>query len=510
MSDQTEAKTKVKQRKGVPIWALVVIVIAAAGVTFLITALITNVAQHKGESAAQITKVVNLDYTTYDPKIWGQNFPNEYDGYLKTTNFTPTAHNPALVSRDPATDSHVGAVIPMSDPRTETTASKLTEDPRLVTMWSGYAFAIDYRHLRGHAHMLEDQRYTLRVLDKPQPGACLNCHCSLPEVLDNIDSSIDGDVYSDAAMAAWAQMNKMTYGDTETKQLASGPVACIDCHDPNTMQLRVVRPAFINGIAALKKSEGIDNYNVNKDASTQEMRSFVCAQCHVEYYMGDGDNKTLTFPWAEGIDIDNVYQYYQDINFSDFTHALTGAPILKAQHPEFESWSAGVHAANGVACADCHMAYQRVGAQKISNHDVTTPMVDVNGTCGKCHAASEEVITNRVTTIQNRYLESRDRAMDALTQFIDAIKAAKDGGASDDLIQQVLPYQTKANFYMDMGYSENSYGFHAPDYFQRIFNESMDASRQGQLILLGVPADQVAPSDVAQNNLQKIQESGLK
>ncbi|MCL2736581.1 MAG: ammonia-forming cytochrome c nitrite reductase subunit c552 [Propionibacteriaceae bacterium] len=506
MTDQTNVKT----RKGVPIWGLVLIVIAAAGITFLITALVANIGEKKGEGTTPFTQVVQLTADNwYDPATWGQNYPNEYDGWLATANFTPTAHDAALVPVTQDMKDHVGAVIPISDPRTSTTPSKLTEDPRLKTLWNGYAFALDYRHLRGHQWMLTDQHYTLRILDKPQPGACLNCHASLVGVYDQLGN---GD-----AMAGFAAMNKMTYADAEalvnTDVAGGGSIGCIDCHDPSTMNLRISRPAFINGIAALKASQGIANYDVNKDATTQEMRSYVCAQCHVTYYFA-GDDKTLTFPWAEGVDIDNIYDYYQNGPsgpITDYTNALTGMKGIKARHPEFEAWSMGVHAANGVTCADCHMSYQRVGAQKISNHDITTPMADINGTCGTCHLASDQVLQDRVTTIQNRFIESRDRTLDAVTQLITAINAAQnDGTTPQSQIDLAMTYHRQASFYIDFCYSENSYGFHAPDYFQRVLNEALDQARMGQLALLGVPQSAWTPSDVAQANLQGINESGLK
>jgi nitrite reductase (cytochrome c-552) len=413
----------------------------------------------------------------------------QYGAYLDTRTFTPTAHNQALVQQDATAE----------DDRTETTASKVEQDPRLKTMWSGYAFAIDYRHLRGHEWMLKDQQTSDRVLQREQPGACLNCHASTVEVMDKMGN---GD-----QEAGFAAMNKAPYA--EATGLAAGPIACIDCHDPNTMELRISRPAFTEGVKQLKASQGIADYDVNRDATDLEMRSYVCAQCHVEYYFA-GDEKTLTFPWKYGTDIDDVWKYYKEIGFTDFTHKVTEATVTKAQHPEFEAWSAGVHAANGVSCADCHMNYERVGAQKVSNHDVTTPMTNVNATCGTCHTASEQVIRDRVTTIQNRFVESRDRALDSLTQLIDGIEQAMADGTAQDQIDAAREYQDLASFYIDYAYSENSFGFHAPDYFQRIINQSLDASRKGQLALLGVDAEALAPSEVTLTNQEHVGETGLK
>ena len=93
-------------------------------------------------------------------------------------------------------------------------------------MWAGYPFSVDYRHARGHAYMLEDQRYTLRVLDFKQPGACLNCHASTVTLMNELGNG-DRD-------AGFAAMNKMAYADAT--KMVEHPAACIDCHDPKTME----------------------------------------------------------------------------------------------------------------------------------------------------------------------------------------------------------------------------------------------------------------------------------
>src|SRR5690606_29717451 len=103
-----------------------------------------------------------------------------------------------------------------------------------------------------------------------QPGACLHCHGSVYNVYKKAGG---GDL-----MAGFEVVNQMDY--KEATKLAKHPISCIDCHEPTSMALRITRPGFIEGIAALKKGQGIENYDVNRDASRQEMRSFVCGQCH--------------------------------------------------------------------------------------------------------------------------------------------------------------------------------------------------------------------------------------
>ncbi len=449
------------RKRWVPIVVLIACMIAAAGLTWLLTTIFA----HKQESKHPFTQVVEVTDTTYDPAVWGQNFPLQYEGYAKTGEL----NQEELVAHEPTE----------TDPRLFVTQSKLETYPRLVNMWQGYAFSVDYREPRGHGFMLEDQQLTRRMTEFNQPGACLNCHASLPEIVDELG---DGD-----QAAGWAAMNKLPYA--EAVQHAGGPIACIDCHDPQTMQLRISRPAFINGIKALKANEGVPNYDVNQDASNQEMRAYVCAQCHVEYYFA-GDDKTLTFPWTHGLTVQDAIQYYDEIGWVDFVHTDTGAEVLKAQHPDFETWSQGIHADNGVTCADCHMPYEREGAAKISNHDVTSPMesdASINASCLTCHHSTTEEMRQRVDTIQNRWYEAQDISFGAFDDFITDLSAAvKDGTASEEQLNLARDYQRRASFIIDYTISENSKGFHAPAYSISILNQATDYSRKGQLALRGV------------------------
>jgi nitrite reductase (cytochrome c-552) len=275
------------------------------------------------------------------------------------------------------------------------------------------------------------------------------------------------------------------------------------------MQLRVTRPGFLNGIRALAQSadpvphlESIERwrkgdrakpYDPNVDATRQEMRSFVCGQCHVEYYF-KGEGKLLTYPWFNGLKVQQIEKYYDDQGFKDWTHALTGANVLKAQHPEFETWSQGIHARSGVACADCHMPYMREGAIKISDHHVRSPLLNINHACQPCHRWNEEELLARATAIQDRTHDMMSRAQDALNDLILAIKAAKDGGAGDDRLQASRALQRRAQFRVDFVNAENSMGFHAPQETAKTLGEAIDYARQGQIALLQQPQPQSAQS----------------
>ena len=215
------------------------------------------------------------------------------------------------------------------------------------------------------------------------------------------------------------------------------------------------------------------------------MRSFACAQCHVEYYFR-GEGKVVTYPWANGTKVEEIEAYYDKENFTDYTHGETGAPILKAQHPEFEMWSQGIHARSGVSCADCHMPFKREGAMKVSDHHVRSPLLNVARACQQCHHYPEEEIKSRVETIQNRTQDLTQRAAKALMDMMDAINDARKNGATDEQLKEARLLHRKAQWRLDFVAAENSMGFHAPQESARILAEATDYARQGQLSARGI------------------------
>jgi len=428
-----------------------------------ILALLLNIVERKQEALNPFYRVVELTDDTEDPAIWGKNFPLQFDAYQKTVDQVRTRFGGSeAVQRTP---NEV-------DPRSVVAQSRLEQDPRLKTMWAGYAFAVDFREERGHAYMLDDQTFTERQNVAKQPGTCLHCHASMYVPYKKAG---EGDL-----IKGFEKVNPMPYA--EARKLVSHAVACIDCHDSQTIALRVTRPGFIEGIRALKASQGVPNYDVNTMATRQEMRTYVCGQCHVEYYF-KGAEKRLTYPWFKGLKADEILAYYEETGFKDWTHADTGAPALKAQHPEFEMWNQGIHARSGVACADCHMPYQRTGALKISDHHVRSPLLNINRACQTCHKWPEEELRARAETIQGRTHELRNLAMDALVELIGDLKSARAAGKSDAQLAEAQKFQRRAQFLLDFVEAENSTGFHAPQEAARVLGLSIDYSRKGQVAL---------------------------
>ena len=466
-------------------------ILIAAGGTVLALLLLQNIFTRKREAEQVAFKLVDLDETVVDPAIWGKNFPRQYDAYLRTVDMDRTRYGGSEADPADAKESF----------------SKIEADPRLKTMWAGYAFATDFREERGHAYMLVDQRQTKRVTDFKQPGACLHCHASIIDAYretglkhgatGELKDSLTSATGMDQLMKGFEEVCAMPYG--EATAMVEHPVACVDCHDPQTMQLRVTRPGFLNGIRVLaastdplphlpsiehwRKGNRARPYDPNIDASRQEMRSFVCGQCHVEYHF-KGEGKLLTYPWHHGLKIDQIEQYYDEQGFKDWTHAITGAPTLKAQHPEFELWSQGIHARSGVSCADCHMPYIREGAIKISDHHIRSPLLNVNNSCQNCHRYSETELLARATTIQDRTRVMMDKAQDALEDLIRAIESGIKNGTDTARLDQARDFQRNAQFRLDFVNAENSMGFHADQEATRILGEAADFARRGELALL--------------------------
>jgi nitrite reductase (cytochrome c-552) len=446
--------------KGSTLTLILITAVVAAGVAFGVAALLVNIFERKQEGRNPFFRVVDLDDQTEDPAIWGKNFPQQYDAYKQTVDMVRTRFGGSEAMPRTPTDA---------DPRSVVSESRLEEDPRLVTMWAGYAFSKDFREERGHAYMLDDQSFTERQQFSKQPGTCIHCHASVYVPYKKLGG---GDLFKGFEM-----MNQMPY--PEARKQVNHPVSCIDCHDPQTMQLRVTRPGFLEGIKVYKESQGIKDYDPNTMATRQEMRTFVCGQCHVEYYF-KGPEKRLTYPWFKGLKADQILAYYDETGFKDWVHAETGANALKAQHPEFEMWNQGIHARSGVACADCHMPYKRVGALKISDHHVRSPLLNINNACQTCHKFPEEELKARAEAIQERTFSMRNMAMDALMDLIGDIKTAKGNGATDEQLVPPRDFQRKAQFLLDFVEAENSTGFHAPQEAARILAQSIDYCRKGQ------------------------------
>ena len=459
-------------KRGWVAYAAVALVVALA--TAVVMYLGQNIMERKAEARLASFKIVELSESVVDPAEWGKNFPRQYDSYKRTVDIERTKHG--------GSDAF----------------QKLDDDPRWRILFKGYAFGVDYREERGHAYMLSDQDITERLHVVKQPGACLHCHSSVIPAYRKAGKEAgvpDAEGFNwPQVMAGFEKVCAMPY--PEARNSVEHHVTCNDCHDPQSVALRVTRPGFIYGMRALARSDDPvphmpsverwrkgsrkEEYDPNKEASRQEMRSFVCGQCHVEYYF-KGPEKLLTYPWHKGLKMEQAEAYYDEVKHVDWKHAQSGAGVLKAQHPEFELWSQGIHARSGVSCADCHMPYVREGAIKISDHHIRSPLLNIARACQPCHNYSEAEIKARAETIQDRTKAMMLRAEDATVDLIQALEAQRKAGVSDSALEKAFALHRKAQWRLDYIAAENSMGFHAPQESARILAEAIDFARQGQI-----------------------------
>ncbi|MGV8091587.1 MAG: ammonia-forming cytochrome c nitrite reductase [Mangrovibacterium sp.] len=427
------------KRKPVIGWGIFAVVMIAVFFLGLLAASIT-------ERRAEIATLFNnkkVEITGINPhsEEWGINYPREYNTWKMTQKMDFKS-------------KHLGNM--MED--------VLEQRPEMVVLWAGYAFSRDYSAPRGHMYAVEDVKNTLRTgtpengEGNMQPGTCWTCKSpDVPRLMH--EKGIEN--YYKAKWSEWGAE-------------VVNPIGCADCHDPLTMNLTITRPALIEAF----QRQGKDI----TQATPQEMRSLVCAQCHVEYYF-KGDNKYLTFPWDGGMTVEDMEKYYDEAEFTDWTHALSKAPMLKAQHPDYEIFLSGPHAQRGLSCADCHMPYKAEGGIKYSNHQIMSPLANISNTCQTCHRDSEENLRNYVYQYQDKALEIRGRIEKELSKAHIMAKAAWDKGATDGEMAASLKLLRQAQWRWDFVVASHGASFHAPVETQRILAHSLDKTMQAQLAL---------------------------
>lgn len=526
--------------------AIVVVIVLIVGVLWLNNDIAKKQNEGIGGTISKNLVTLSDDNPTFDH--WGQNFPDYLDMYT-------------TVEKAPEFTTEFGGNLAYS---------KLIRYPQLTVLWAGYPFSIDANEERGHFWIQVDQMDTARnnkdflnshgfAAFAGQPTACMNCHSGWsPWLLENVAK---GDWVAFNSTKYWTMIKNVpaVNGIVENSPEHSGPhggkrmgVTCADCHNPDDMSLRLSRQAAINSLVA----RGYEKDPVQGvKASREEMRSLVCAQCHVEYYfrptgekvtvMGESiqndptkkwyngtqktydeydswrdgnspievqaDGITLVFPWADWkkgqpfrIEMfDEYYEKSRDVFPADWTHKISGAPMLKIQHPETELYSGGVHAANGVSCADCHMPYIRKGAKKLSQHNVTSPLADINSACKTCHVQSEDYLKNQIKDIQNSVAHDLRTAEYSIVSLITDIKNLRDelgkmpeyqsDGKADvkkinAALKDVLELHRKSQMRADFVGAENSTGFHNPREASRMLLQAVDMARQGQTKLVEIAA----------------------
>ncbi|NCC73958.1 MAG: ammonia-forming cytochrome c nitrite reductase [Sphingobacteriia bacterium] len=417
-------------------WVNWMIFLVTVVIVFIIGLFASSIIERRSESQLYFQMVSEIPEWEPRNEVWGQNFPREYESYLQTSDTSFKS-------------KHFGSKH----------IDYLAKYPEMVVMWAGYSFSSDYNQGRGHYWAVEDNRKTLRTTSRfMQPSTCWTCKSTdVPRVMNEIG-------VAEFYKTPWIDMGAQIVNH----------IGCQDCHDPKTMNLRITRPGLVEAFERQGR-------NVN-DATHQEMRSLVCAQCHVEYYF-KGEGKYLTFPWDKGFSADEMEKYYDEYEFADWTHALSRTPMLKAQHPDYELHMTGVHADRGVACADCHMPYQRDGGIKFTSHFMVSPLQNISGSCQVCHRESEEKLRENVYERQDKVAELRHITEANLARTHIEAKIAWDAGASEEEMSPVLKLIRHAQWRWDWVAAANAMGFHSPVEALRVLGTSIQKSQEARVLL---------------------------
>lgn len=395
------------------------------------------------EALTEKPAVGQIAMTETDPEAFKLLYPRHFDSYMRNAEINP----PVL---------KYGS--------SQKKESRLDQFPYMRTLWAGMPFSKEYNEARGHLYVNDDviggngTEATQRIGEKTN----LTCmYCKSAEVPGLIEK-MGNDFYNTKLLV------------DNNKELFKHPISCSDCHNPETMELRITRPALTEAM----QRRGFD---VTK-ATRQEMRSLVCAQCHVEYYFNPKDANKVTFPWDKGFDPADMYDYYTEVGFSDWKHPQTESGLLKAQHPEFEMFQDSVHQRAGLSCADCHMPYMKEGSAKITSHWWTSPFRTFEQSCAQCHKDGKDEMGQRVLNTQDKVKEALDRAGEANKAAILAIEKAKSvAGVDTKVLDEARELHRQAQFYWDLCSAENSFGFHNPQKFLKTLADSIDLARQAEI-----------------------------
>ena len=319
----------------------------------------------------------------------------------------------------------------------------LAQDPYLVNIYEGYGFAKDYGSARGHTYTLED------VADTQRPHAKANClTCKTPNFAKLVND-LGVEVYS------------MPFD--EVMALMEEPVSCYTCHgnDAGNGGALVVTHSYVTK-ALGSGAGGIDPATVS------------CGQCHIEYYFTPEDSEAM-MPYRDvaGMTPEAILAYYDAMGFSDWTQESTGAKLLKAQHPEMETYLQGKHAAL-LNCADCHMPIEQAEDGAVyHSHLLVSPLENETllANCATCHGDTDMVAM--VRRIQERVTLRESEVGNKLSGLKDTLAAAvASGDVPEETLDQARELYRQAQWFFDFCYVENAEGAHNSDLAARCLDTS--------------------------------------
>ena len=426
-------------------WLGWVLFLLTMGIVFLLGLLASSIMERRAEAEFAFTPQVR--YADFEPRneLWGKNFPMEYQSYRQTADTTYQSR-------------YNGSVI----------IDMLEEHPEKVVLWAGYGFSKDYTQARGHHYSIIDIRQTLRTggpvegRTSPMPNTCWTCKSpDVPRLRSEIGAA-------EFYQGSWETLGHQVVNS----------IGCADCHEAETMELRISRPALLEAFESMGREI--------EEASHQEMRSLVCAQCHAEYYFNENIVEGvpyLVFPWKNGLTAEAMEAYYDEMGFSDWTHQISRAPMIKAQHPGYEVYTTGVHASRGISCADCHMPFMSEGGRKYTDHHIQSPLNNVANSCQVCHRDDTERLIRDVYERQDRVMAGRRKLEELLVRCHVEAGLAWDLGAGAGQMEGILTDIRHAQWRWDYAVAGHGASFHSPLETLRVITTAIAIAQDARIKL---------------------------
>lgn len=359
-------------------------------------------------------------------EAWKDQYPLIYESLQMTSRFKDG------VTEDP----ELGGSHPIS---------YLEKYPDIKILYDGIGFGKEYYAARGHFYSLTDVINTAR----PKPGAsCLACKTADYEklLLEYKDEFYAMDFH-------------------KVSQEIENGITCYTCHrnEPGK-QIQTTTPQFNAASSKLEKD--------------LKPGTLACAQCHVEYYM-EPTTKEVILPWDQGLEIAEIEKYYDDLDYYDWKHPRTGTPLIKVQHPEFETYTGSIHDKMGVTCADCHMPTVEENGEKYKSHWAKSPLKNVNESCGTCHSAEIDGLTAKVQSIQK---EIDDQLLEIGAMLVTLVEefghVLENNKLDDPAMNELWDLHRKAQYRWDFVFVENSTGFHHTEKARNALKEAKNYAQQ--------------------------------
>ena len=340
---------------------------------------------------------------------------------------------------------------------------------------------------------------------KPGTAAAANPVCLSCKTQDHIlDWAYLGDPVPGAKWSRTSKVNEMV------KDL-NHALNCFFCHDPHSAKPRVVRDGLIQALTRPEKDTlwhrdpraakidvkemGLRGYTRKIALLDRYDTNLQCGQCHVEYNCNPGtelgtgaaigmaDARTNHFPLKN---VNEIGKHYTDLKFRDFKHAITGAMLWKAQHPDVENYYGSKHQKAGVECSSCHMpkVKDKKTGKTFTSHWQTTPRHYVKETCLTCHSEwTEKQALYVIDGMKNKQQGKMRKAEYWLTRMVDKFEQAQAAGVDESVLNQVREKHFEAHIHWEWWAASNGGHFHNLDQSLDSINKSMVVSQEAIKLL---------------------------